>query len=151
LLQIKPSRDARDAINTAVDATRSNRIPPLLQCGTVMIDVRGGVDRLRARGQAQTAVHDHATVSTAMFGLARPLCRSRPYPKRSAERQLAGSAAIVLTSVPSFSTLASMRSPGLSQTGFSDPAMTPAGAPEVMTSPGSRVMLDHHETKSRTP
>jgi hypothetical protein len=72
-------------------------------------------------------------------------------PEMSAERQLAGSAAIVLTSVPSFSTLASMRSPGLSQTGFSDPAMTPAGAPEVMTSPGSKVMLDHHETKSRTP
>jgi hypothetical protein len=58
LLQIKPSRDARDAIHAAVDATPSNRIPPLLQWRTVKIDVRGGVDRLRARARAQTAVHD---------------------------------------------------------------------------------------------
>jgi len=45
--------------------------------------------------------------------------------------------------------VASMRSPGSSHFGGDIAAATPAGLPDVITSPGSSVMFDHHATRSR--
>jgi hypothetical protein len=57
-------------------------------------------------------------------------------------------ATMCVVRVPSFSMLASTRSPGFSHSGTAMPAATPGGLPLVMMSPGSSVVFDHQETSS---